>query len=109
MIIDGKGFETFDDVFSNADKVLTAADKAEIEFNINFAGALIEARERSGITQKQLAQLSGVKQPAISRMERGTISPSIDTFLKVAVPLGYKLVLVPIDSNATVDSPMEAV
>jgi len=38
---------------------------------------LIEARERRGITQKQLAQLSGVKQPVISRIERGAISPSI--------------------------------
>jgi len=109
VVIDGKEFESFDDVFTNAENVLTAADNAEIEFNINFAGALIEAREKSGITQKQLAHLSGVKQPAISRIERGTISPSIDTFLKVVVPLGYKLALVPIDSNVGVDSPVEAV
>jgi len=109
MVIDGNVFETFDDVFTNAEKVLTAADKAEIEFNINFANALIEAREKSGLTQKQLAQLSGVKQPAISRIERGTISPSIDTFLRVAVPLGYKLALVPINSDIEIDSPMKAI
>jgi len=47
MIVDGNVFETFDDVFANAEKVLTATDKAEIEFNINFAGTLIEAREKS--------------------------------------------------------------
>ncbi|MEG1603452.1 MAG: helix-turn-helix transcriptional regulator [Cloacibacillus sp.] len=44
-----------------------------------------------GISQKRLEALSGVKQPVITRMEKGYTSPQLDTVLKVLAPLGKTL------------------
>ena len=59
-------------------------------------GELIRAREERGITQKQLEELSGVTQPVIARLERGTTSPNISTVMKLLAPLGKKLAIVPL-------------
>ena len=45
-------------------------------------GELIKARQEQHISQRDLEQLSGVKQPIISRMEAGETSPQIDTVLR---------------------------
>lgn len=41
--------------------------------------ALIDARSRSGITQKELAERTGINQADISRIERGNANPSLRT------------------------------
>jgi ribosome-binding protein aMBF1 (putative translation factor) len=43
--------------------------------------AILEARFRKGVTQKQLAEKIGTKQSAIARLESGRANPSI-LFLK---------------------------
>lgn len=58
---------------------------------------LIAARKEKGLTQKELEQLSGVKQPAIARMERGLSSPTIDTLAKLLAPLGKTIEIVPLN------------
>lgn len=40
---------------------------------------LREARRSAGLTQRQLARLAGVPQPAVSRIERDHLSPRVDT------------------------------
>ena len=57
---------------------------------------LARARKERGISQKKLEELSGVKQPIIARMERGSTSPQLDTVLKVLAPLGKTLAVVPL-------------
>jgi ribosome-binding protein aMBF1 (putative translation factor) len=52
---------------------------------------LSNARKEQGISQRKLEELSGVKQPIIARMERGSTSPQIETVLKVLAPLGKTL------------------
>ena len=59
-------------------------------------GELIRARKERGITQKQLEEMSGVKQPVIARLEHGTTSPNISTVMKLLAPLGKKLAIVPL-------------
>ena len=49
-----------------------------------------------GYSQRELAELSGVKQPAIARMESLKSTPQIDTLLKILAPLGYTLSITPI-------------
>ena len=39
--------------------------------------------------------MSGVSQPVIARLERGTTSPNISTVMKLLAPLGKKLAIVP--------------
>ena len=61
-------------------------------------GELIKARNERGVTQKQLEEMSGVSQPVIARLERGTTSPKISTVMKLLAPLGKKLAIVPLES-----------
>ena len=52
---------------------------------------LYETRIDLGITQAQLAKLSGVRQSNISRIERGTCSPTIRTISELAYAMGKKV------------------
>lgn len=78
-------------------ELFTPEEIAESDLRVAVIGAIIEAREEQGISQRQLEEMSGVKQPAIARLERGTVSPRLDTILKVLAPLGKTLAVVPID------------
>ena len=57
---------------------------------------LIKARNEKKITQRELEALCGVRQPVIARMERGVGNTKIDTLIKVLLPLGKKLAIVPV-------------
>lgn len=64
------------------------------------AGKLLrQARERHGLTQNQLAIRARTSQAAISRIERGLVSPTVETLEKLLDLLGEKLALAaePID------------
>ena len=78
-------------------ELFTPEENAESDLRVAVISALIEAREEQGISQKQLEEISGVKQPVIARMERGTSIPRLDTVLKVLAPLGKTLAVVPLD------------
>ena len=78
-------------------ELFTPEEIAESDLRVALIGELIKARQEKGITQKQLEELSGVKQPVIARMEKGTSIPKVDTILKVLAPLGKKLAVVAID------------
>ena len=52
---------------------------------------LYEARTDMGISQKQLSEMSGIRQSNISRIERGTCSPTIRTLSQLAYAMGKKL------------------
>jgi transcriptional regulator with XRE-family HTH domain len=65
--------------------------KAEYEaLNEEFAliGALIEARQRAGLTQAQLASRMKTTQAAIARLESGRVLPSTRTLQKFAEATG---------------------
>ena len=83
------------------DEIFTKEEIAESDLRVALMGEIIKARNEKGITQKQLEEMSGVKQPVIARMERGTTSPQISTVLKVLAPLGKTLAVVPLDSEVS--------
>lgn len=51
------------------------------------------ARQRHGVSQKQLAMRAGTTQSAISRIERNRISPSVATLCELLYLLGEDLTL----------------
>lgn len=57
--------------------------------------ALIERRHQLRISQMRLARITGTKQPAISRLERGDYNTTIDTLFKVASALDLNISLEP--------------
>ena len=54
---------------------------------------LIEARQKEGLTQEQLAKKIGTKQSAIARYESGTANPSVGSLEKIAKATGSHLVI----------------
>jgi len=87
------------DVLEFMDTLLTPEEIAESDLRVAIIGEIIKARQEKGISQKKLEELSGVKQPIIARMEKGTTSPQIDTILKVLIPLGKTLAVVPLETK----------
>jgi ribosome-binding protein aMBF1 (putative translation factor) len=77
-------------------EIFTSAEITASKLRVELIGELITARQKQGISQKQLEALSGVRQPVIARMERGQTSPQLDTILKVLAPLGKTLAIVPL-------------
>ncbi len=53
--------------------------------------ALIAARIETGMTQKQLAERTGIRQSNLSRIESGASSPTVDTLARIAAGMGKKL------------------
>ncbi len=90
-----KQIETFSDYMNDTERV-SPADRERINFEISLIGKMIEAREKKGLSQRELAELSGVRQPAIARLENLKAMPQIDTLFKVLLPLGYTLEIVPL-------------
>ena len=56
-------------------------EKEDNGLSVILINDIIDARKREGITQRQIESMSGVKQPIISRMERGTTDPKLSTVL----------------------------
>ncbi len=95
--------ENFDDlqergaeaVGSNAlefiDAMLTNEEKTASDLRVALIGEFIKARQEKGLTQRDLEELSGVKQPVIARIENGTSVPNLNTIIKMLVPLGKTL------------------
>lgn len=62
-------------------------ETARLEVGIQVA----KLRERRGLSQTQLAALLRTSTPAISRLERGTVSPTLQTLDRVAKALDARL------------------
>ena len=88
-----------ENVLEFMESILTPDEIAESELRVSIIGELIKARQEKGISQKKLEELSGVKQPVIARMEKGSTSPQLDTILKVLAPLGKTLAVVPLETG----------
>jgi len=64
-------------------------DRLGPEFEL--ARALVEARMRAGISQKEMAARMGTTQSAVARLESGRVPPSTRTLEKVALATGTRL------------------
>lgn len=84
------------DALEFIDTLMSTEEIAESNLRVALIGELIKARIEKGISQKKLEELSGVKQPIIARMEKGSTNPQISTLLKVLAPLGKTLAVVPL-------------
>ena len=89
-----KEARAWDDAFDR--EFFTPEEISESDMRANIITAMIEAREEMGISQRQLEELSGVKQPQIARMERGNADPQLGTLLRVLNAMGKTLAIVPI-------------
>ena len=75
---------------------LTEDDEQVIALEKKLIKTMVQIREEKGLTQTQLAKICDIKQPIIARIEASTHSPQVDSLLRILVPLGYTLQIVPI-------------
>ena len=54
-----------------------------------YAIRLRQRREQLKLSQRKLAELSGIKQPMIARIEKCKSIPKLDTFIRLAMALDY--------------------
>ena len=59
------------------------------------ARLLRQARRRVGMSQRDLARITGMPQPAIARIERGAVTPGLDTLERLLAGVGMTLEVVP--------------
>jgi DNA-binding XRE family transcriptional regulator len=64
-------------------------DALEDEFNL--ARAVIALRAESGLTQRDLAERVGIKQPQLARIEAGRQIPKLETLALLAEGAGYTI------------------
>lgn len=56
--------------------------------------SVCDARHQRRMTQQQLAKLSGVAQADISRIERGLITPTLPTLMRLVEALDARIALI---------------
>ena len=78
----------------------TIEEQKIIDLEYEIIKATIDIREKSKISQRLLSKITGIKQPAISKIEKHKNSPQLNTILKLLTPLGYTLEVVPIDKRS---------
>ena len=72
-------------------------DRTALEGQRRFAERLSSLRRRSGLSQRELAELSGVGRVTIARIEVASQSPRLETVQRLATAMGYPIQALMID------------
>ena len=78
-------------------ELLTPEERNETDIKIALLDEIVGARMNMGFTQKRLEEVSGVRQPVIARLEKGSTDPQLSTIIKILAPLGKTLAVVPME------------
>ena len=66
---------------------------AALEEEFALSAAVMQVRNRAGLTQQELARKMGTTQPVIARLESGRIRPSMRTLERLAEATGSRLLI----------------
>jgi transcriptional regulator with XRE-family HTH domain len=67
------------------------AEYEALEPEFSIIQAIINARKKSGLTQKQLSEKTGIAQGDISKIEKGEANPSLKTLKRLASGMNTRL------------------
>ena len=82
-------FESFLDDKMRNPKFRAEYERLEPEFEI--IQAMIDARKSKNLTQKQLAERTGIAQADISKLENGNANPSLKMLRRLADGMGMQV------------------
>lgn len=94
--------KTFADYARERESGMTAAELEVVgafDQAAAFGSVILSARKTRGLLQSDLAELSGVTQADISRIERGQVAPTTQTLLKLTSALGVEIQFVLTDAG----------
>lgn len=92
---------SFKDFVKDVERTATAEERQLLEESRRHFGIgakLLDRRLAAGMTQRRLADASGVDQAEISRIERGQGNPTAQTLQALGAPLGVSLDFVEVAS-----------
>jgi ribosome-binding protein aMBF1 (putative translation factor) len=72
-----------------------AKELAQANVEVRLAVMIAKLREKRGWSQRKLAEVTGIKQPQIARIEMGRQTPTLETLWKLADALGAEVVIGP--------------
>lgn len=75
-------------------KVITEEENDELQFKADIVSTLINKRNELGISQRKLAEMTGIKQSAIARFESLKVMPQLNTIYKIIHALNLKIEIV---------------
>ena len=81
------------DAFERLRERLAHVDADQGWFFAQIAEQVATQRKARGLSQKELAELTGTTQSAIARLESGGRPPRIDTLLRIAEALDCELIV----------------
>ena len=85
-----KNWSDYKEYAKNIDST-SKKDIEEMEELADIISAVIEQRNALGMSQRELANLCGIPQSSVARIESHKTTPNLDTLLKIMRPLGLKL------------------
>lgn len=71
----------------------SASYDAELAARRNLGQLLAQARRNRRMTQPDLAEMTGIQQAEISRIETGRANPTVDTMTRLTRALGTRLTI----------------
>ena len=72
-----------------------ARELEEARAEVRLAVMLAQFREKRGWSQRDLAKVTGIKQPQIARIEKGGQLPTLETLWQLADALQAKVIIGP--------------
>lgn len=69
----------------------TALVVIDMQAEFDVIRAIVDARTSQNLTQKQLAEKTGINQSDISKLENGTRNPSVNLLKRLAEGMGMAL------------------
>ena len=72
-----------------------AKDLEDARVQVRLAVMIAHLREDKGLSQRDLARITGLKQPQIARIESGDYLPTLETLWKLADALKAKVIIGP--------------
>ena len=82
-------------------KIFTEEERQELDDKVRLVGSLIEARREQEMTQQELGETVGVRQPFIANIENGRKDPSVSMLMKILRALGKTFAIVDIKKTKT--------
>ena len=88
--------KTWNDYKEHVKKIAPTSgrDMTEIEEQAKIISAVIEQRNALGLSQRDLADICGIPQSSVARIESFQTTPNLATLLKILRALGLKLAVV---------------
>ena len=94
--------EKIEQLKQNDENFKIAWDNSQEEYRILLE--MVALRKQKGITQVDIANATGIKQQALSRLEKRENSPTLRTICLILNKLGYRLEIKPISSQLSIEN-----